>query len=207
MESKIKAILAVGFLSLLSACASLPDSAVAEADANTGLILIHQDKSVRLYARPDFDPLRFGEFVLDHVEVQAAPSLDAEQKAEQDRLGTDLAEQITRQHTNRDSASRLSMDIRLHDIKSVSPALNTVTIVLAFIPLDTGSLIVETTYRDDSGRIQVRRIEQLTGSVFNIKASFSAYGQHKLMLNEWAQHCPMSATCLIGGTKQKRDAL
>lgn len=205
MGIEIKAIFMAVCLSVLSGCAGLPESVRGEADADAGLFLIHQDKSVRFYARPGFNPARFGEFVLDHVEVQAPPSLDAEQKAEQERLGTDLAAQIPRQIKTRDSASRLHMDICLRDIKSVSPALNTLTIVLAFVPLDTGAMIVDTTYRDDAGSIQAHRIEQLTGSVFNIRASFSAYGQHKLMLSEWAQRCATGASCLVEATEQKRQ--
>lgn len=198
MENMIKIFVATGCLSLLTACAGLPERAHSEAAADTGLTLIHQDKSVRLYARPDFDPMHFGGFALDRVEVQTASSLDAEQKADQERLGTDLATQITTLLTTRDTAtaSRLNMNIRLHDIQPVTPALNMASLVLIFMPHDTGSMIAETTYRDNTGRIQARRIEQLTGSIFNFKASFSAYGQHKIMLSEWVQHCPMSAACL-----------
>ena len=162
----------------------------------SGLNLIYQDKLVRLYARPDFDPSRFEAFALDRVEVQTASSLDSKQKAEQEQLGTDLEAQITKLLTKRDSASRLSMYIRLHDIESVMPAINIATLAHVFLPLDTGAMTVETTYRDSAGYIQARRIERLNGSVFNIKASFSAYGQHKLILSEWAQRCPMSVACL-----------
>lgn len=204
MKNMIKIFVAIGCLSLLTACAGLPESVQKEAATDTGLILIHQDKSVCLYARPDFNPLRFGEFALDRVEVETASSLDAEQKADQERLGTDLATQITTLLTTRDStsltarnsASSLNMNIRLRDIRPVTPALNMTTLVLVLVPLDTGAIIAETTYRDNAGRIQARRIEQLTGSIFNFKASFSTYGQHKIMLSEWAQHCPMSAACL-----------
>lgn len=193
MKNEIKIILAAGWLSLLSACSSLPASKSA---ADTGLILIQQNRSVRLYARPDFDPKHFGEFALNRVEVQTTSSLDAEQQVEQERLGAELEAQITKLVKKREAASRLSMDIRIHDIEPVSPALNMLSLVLAFVPLDTGAMIVETIYRDDAGHIQARRIERLTGSVFNIKASFSAYGQHKLVLSEWALRCPMSAACL-----------
>ena len=196
MENKIKIFLMTGCMSLLTACAGLPERVPSEAAADAGLILIHQDNSVRLYARPDFDPLRFSGFALDRVEVQTAASLDTEQKAEQELLGTDLTTQISTLITTRDSALRLNMDISLHDIHPVTPALNMATLVLALVPLDTGSMIVETTYRDNAGRIQARRIERLTGSIFNFRAIFSAYGQHKFVLSEWAQRCPMSATCL-----------
>lgn len=196
MKNKIKVVVVAGSISLLNACASLPESSRSESTADTELILIHQEKSVRLYARPDFDPIRFSEFTLNRVEVQTTLSLDAEQKAEQERLGTDLEAQITKLLTKHNVASRLSMDIRLNDIKPVFPALNVATLVLAFVPLDTGAMTVETTYRDDAGKVQARRIERLTGSIFNIKASFSAYGQHRLALSEWAQRCPMSISCL-----------
>jgi hypothetical protein len=195
MKSKIKVILVAGSICLLSACAGLPERSH-EAAADTDLILIHQDKSVRLYARPDFDPSRFSEFSLNHVDVQTASSLDAKQKAEQERLGTDLEAQITKLLTEQHAAMRLRMDIHLSEIEPVSPALNVATIVLAFVPLDTGAMTVETTYRDDAGKVQVRRIERLTGSIFNIRASFSAYGQHKITLDEWAQRCVMSVACL-----------
>ncbi len=196
MKNRIKVILVAGSICLLSACAGLPEISRNEAAADTDLVLIHQDKTVRLYARPSFDPLLYSEFKLGRIEVQTAPSLDAGQKAEQEQLGTELKAQITQLLTKHNSASHLSMDIRLNDIEPVSPALNVATLVLAFVPLDTGAMTVETTYRDDAGTIQARRIERLTGSIFNIKASFSAYGQHKLALNEWAQHCPMSIACL-----------
>lgn len=196
MKNKIKVILVAGSICLLSACASLPERSRNEAAADTDLVLIHQDKSVRLYARPGFDPSHFSEFKLNRVVVQAAASLDAEQKTEQERLGIDLEAQISKLLTKQHSASCLSMDVRLNDIEPVSPALNVATLVLAFVPLDTGAMTVETTYRDDTGEVQVRRIERLTGSIFNIKASFSEYGQHKLALTEWVQRCSMSFACL-----------
>jgi len=202
MKNTMRVILVVGCMLLLSACAGLPEKVHGDAEASARLALIHQDKSVRLYARPDFDPLRVGAFALDRVEVQTTSSLDAEQKAEQELLGTDLATQISRQLTTQNSASPLHMDILLHDIKPTSPALNILTLVLVLAPLDTGAMIVETTYRDNAGQIQARRIEQLTGSIFNIRASLSAYGQHKLMLSEWAQRCPMMASCLIARSEQ-----
>jgi protein-disulfide isomerase-like protein with CxxC motif len=205
MEIRVKAIIVAGCLSLLTGCAGLPEGTRSQADADAGLILIHRDKFVRLYARPGFNPTRFGAFALNHVEVQTPPSLAAEQKAEQEQLGTDLTVQLMGLFGTRESASRLHVDIRLRDIKSVSPVLNALTIVLAFVPLDTGAMIVDTTYRNDLGIIQAHRIEQLTGSVFNIKASFSAYGQHKLMLSEWAQRCAMSAACLAEGIEQRRE--
>ncbi len=82
------------------------------------------------------------------------------------------------------------------DIEPVTPAFNVVSIVLAFVPLDTGAMTVDTTYRDAEGCVQARRIERLSGSIFNIKASFSEYGQHRIVLSEWAQHCAMQAACL-----------
>lgn len=55
---------------------------------------------------------------------------------------------------------------------------------------------METLYRDDTGRMQARRLDRLSGSVFNLKAGFSDYGQHRLALNEWAQRCSAQAACL-----------
>lgn len=207
MDARIKAILVLICLSAFSGCAGLPQIDPTEAVTNEGLILIHQDKSVRLYARPGFNPTRFGELVLDHVEVQALASLGAQQKAEQQQLGADLAAAFTRMPKRGDGALRLHLDIRLYDIKPVSPALNALTLVVAFVPLDTGSVIVDTTYRDETGSIQAHRIEQLTGSVFNIKASFSAYGQHKIMLNEWARRCTAVPVCLEEGMEPKPQSI
>ncbi len=194
-------IFALACLGALSGCAGLPQNAPGEAAAGAGLVLVHQDSSVRLYAKPGFNPARFGGYALEHVEVQpSAP----EHKAEQERLGAELAAQLAGlfapgQFAPGQVAPRLHLDIRLYDIKPVSPALNALTLVLAFAPLDTGAMIVDTIYRDDAGSIQAHRIEQLTGSIFNIKASFSAYGQHKIMLSEWAQRCGASAACLAEG--------
>ncbi len=196
MKNKMKAMLVAASLSLLGACASLPPNARNEVAADSGLLLIHQDKSLRLYERAGFDPARFGQFALDRVEVQTDASLNAQQKIEEERLGAELQVQLGKLITAHASAPRLNMDIRLQDIQPVSPALNMLSIVLAFVPLDTGAMTVETTYRDAAGTIQARRIERLSGSVFNIKASFSEYGQHKLVLSAWAQHCALSAVCL-----------
>ncbi|MDD5056429.1 MAG: DUF3313 family protein [Sideroxydans sp.] len=196
MENKKKVAFAALCLSLLAACASLPQHVRNEVATDSGLVLIHQDKSLRLYERAGFDPARFGQFALERVEVQTDASLNAQQKNEQEKLGAELQAQLGKLITPHASTPRLRMDIRLQDIQPVSPALNMVSIVLAFVPLDTGAVTVETTYRDEAGTIQAHRIERLSGSVFNIKASFSEYGQHKLALSAWAQLCAMSAACL-----------
>ena len=196
MKNKFNNILAVMLLGQLVACASLPPNVPDEQVADGDLILIHQDNTVRLYARPGFDPLHFGEYALDRVEVQVAAAVNAQQKTEQEQLGAELQAQLKQLITVHDSATRLNINIRLHDIKPVTPAFNMVSIVLAFVPLDTGAMTVDTTYRDAAGRIQVRRIERLSGSIFNIKASFSEYGQHKIVLSEWAQHCAIMVACL-----------
>jgi hypothetical protein len=193
MKNNLKKILVPILLVQLSACASVLPGEPAK---DNELSLIRQDKTTRLYARPGFDPQRFGEYALDRVEVQVTASANALQKIEQEKLGAQLQTQLRQLIAPPASAARLNMEVRLHDIEPVTPALNMVSIVLAFVPLDTGAMTLETTYRDVDGVVQARRIERLSGSIFNIKASFSEYGQHKIVLSEWAQNCALSEACL-----------
>ncbi len=198
MRTGIRSIFAISMLSLLAACTSLSDKAYTQAsvDDKEELVLAYQDRSMFLYMRPGFAASQVNHLELGRVAVQTSLSLSAEQKTEQEHLGTELESQLNKLLTKRDSASRLIMDVRLYDIAPVSPAINVLTTLLFLAPLDTGALTVETLYRDDSGRIQARRLDRLSGSVFNLKASFSAYGQHRLALNEWAQRCSAQAACL-----------
>lgn len=197
METGIRHIFAITMLSLLAACAGLSDKATqASVVDKEELALVYQDRSTLLYLRPGFESSHVNHLELGRVTVQISLSLGAEQKAELEHLGTELESQLNKLLTTRDTASRLSMDVRLYDIEPVSPAINVLTTLLFLAPLDTGALTVETLYRDDTGRMQALRLDRLSGSVFNLKASFSAYGQHRLALNEWAQRCSAQAACL-----------
>lgn len=198
MKPRIRNIFSITMLSLLAACTSLSDKAGTQASAvdKEELVLAYQDRSMLLYLRPGFESSNVNHLELGRVAVQTSLSLGAEQKIEQEHLGTELESQLNKLLATRNTASRLSMDVRLYDIAPVSPAINVLTTLLFLAPLDTGALTVETLYRDDSGRIQARRLDRLSGSVFNLKAGFSAYGQHRLALNEWALRCSAQAACL-----------
>lgn len=198
METRIRIALAITMLSVLAACTGLSDKTGTQTSVvdKEELALAYQDRSMLLYLRPGFESSKVSHLELGHVAVQTASSLGAEQQTEQEYLGVELESQLNKLLTIRDTASRLSMDVRLYDIAPVSPAINVLTTLLFLAPLDTGALTVETLYRDDSGRIQARRLDRLSGSVFNLKASFSVYGQHRLALNEWALRCSAQAACL-----------
>jgi len=103
-------------------------------------------------------------------------------------LRTALADRLRRGLKNADQAS-MTMNIRLLEARPVSPALNALSAVVLFVPLDTGSIVVEAELLSREGeRIAIWR-ERVSGDYLDIGSGFSRWGRVRNALEKWAQRC------------------
>ena len=187
-----KALCAAVSVAVLGGCASLPEPSADSADA---LQPLHQSRTLRIAAQPGFDLQRYDGLVAGSIRLREAQTTDEESQARDA-----LREQFTQQLTPLLSGSAeqgLRMDVELYDIRPVSPTLNVLSAAALLLPLDSGALTLEATFRDAGGNVLVRRTERISGSVVNISEGFSRYGRLADALNDWAAQCAQWRVCVL----------
>jgi len=177
-------ILAAG----LSACASLPPPAAKPAAGTGALQIVTQSRTLRLASRPDFSPARYDGVALGRIDIRRPAELDSDDQAGYEALRATLAEQLAKTQAAQ-AKNALRMDIALYDVEPVSPALNVISAVALFLPLDTGAVTLEATFTDADGVVQAHRTERLTGDVTSILSGFSRYERLQEALADWAARC------------------
>ena len=186
-------VLAASLLAL-TGCTSLPQQTTADsagtahtADATTGWQVAPQPPSVDARAPSGSagrlrDLVRLGEITVAH---------DADSLADNDALDdlrSALAEQLRHGLTAPDAAV-VTLNVRLQEATPVSPVANVITGALLFVPLDTGSIVVEAELLSPNGEPIATRRERLHGDYLDIGASLSRWGRIRNALEKWAQRC------------------
>ena len=178
----------------LAGCVSLPD-VPASGNHTDVLPWRHQSRALQVAARSDFDPQQYDGLVLGAVQIRHADT--AEIHTEDETLRRTLEQRLAVLPTG-SIEKGLRMDIVLYDIRPVKPALNALSAVALFVPLDSGALTLEATFHDNEGNLLARRTERLSGSVVDIANGFSRYGRLNEALNRWAAQCEENRTrCAI----------
>lgn len=179
-------VLAAGLL-VLTGCAGLPAQTAADpGDASAGWCVAAQRPNNETHpsaasAGPIRDRVRLGEITV----ARAAGGSDDDALED---LRSALAEQLRRGLIASDDAA-LILNVRLLDATPVSPVANAITGALFFVPLDTGSIVVEAELLSlDGERIATRR-ERVRGEYLDVGASLSRWGRVRNALEKWAQRC------------------
>lgn len=189
----VKTLCLMVSFAVLTGCASLPDSNTDSADA---LQPLHQSRTLRIAAQPGFDLQQHDGLLAGSVTLRETQLADAEEQQTRETMREQFAQRLTPMLSG--SAEKgLRMDVELYDIRPVSPALNVLSAAALFLPLDSGALTLEATFRDADGNVLVRRTERLSGSVVNISESFSRYGRLTDALNDWAAQCAQWRVCVV----------
>lgn len=191
--SLMKALCAAISAAALAGCASLPSPSVDSVDA---LQPLHQSRTLRIAAHPGFDLLQHDGLVVGTVSLRDAQITDAEEQQAREAMREQFAQRLA-PILSGSAEKGLRMDVALYDIRPVSPALNVLSAAALFLPLDSGALTLEATFRDADGNVLVRRTERLSGSVVNISESFSRYGRLTDALNDWAAQCVQWRVCVL----------
>lgn len=82
-----------------------------------------------------------------------------------------------------------TLNVRLLEATPVSPVANVISGALLFVPLDTGSIVVEAELRSPDGELIATWRERLRGDYLDIGASLSRWGRIRNALEKWAQRC------------------
>jgi len=179
---------------VMSACTSLPSAT--QESAQAGWRVVRQEPNIDVRVRADLPSSSLKQVKLGEVTVMKnAGSADnagtAETSSDSDALEdlrSALADQLRRGLKNADQAS-VTLNIRLLEAKPVSPALNALSAVVLFVPLDTGSILVEAELLSREGeRIAIWR-ERVSGDYLDIGGGFSRWGRVRNALEKWAQRC------------------
>lgn len=172
----------------LGACAGLPPAPAEPADAP--LHMARNEANLRLRVAPAWRPDPASAPRLGSVVVDPAPGIDDEERAAQDGLRALVSGAFAG-----NAESPLRLDVRITDVKPVSPTLNVMSTLLVFVPLDTGSLRVSATVRDPQGLVVAELDEQLSGSLFDLTKAFGRYDQLRAALGEWSTRCAQWPDC------------
>ena len=129
--------------------------------------------------------VRLGEVTIAH---DAADSTDSADSAALEDLRAAVAEQLRLGLSAPDDAA-ITMNVRLQQAVPVSPVANAITGALLFVPLDTGSIVVEAELLSLDGEPIATRREQLRGEYLDVGASLSRWGRIRNALEKWAQRC------------------
>ena len=81
------------------------------------------------------------------------------------------------------------------DVVPASPAVNAVTTVVAFVPLDLGGAAIEAEFLDSAtGERLAAMVERKKGSPVNVVGGFTELGYAKAAFREWASDLKLALT-------------
>lgn len=182
----------IAALLVMSACSSLPSAP--HESARGGWRVVRQDSVMDVRVRADLssqslESVRLGEVAVVKNTGRADHAADnpADSEALED-LRTALADRLHQGLKNADQA-KLTMNIRLLEARPVSPALNALSAVVLFVPLDTGSIVVEAELLSREGEKVALWRERVSGDYLDIGSGFSRWGRVRNALEKWAQRC------------------
>ena len=185
---------------LLAACLLVP--ACAELGpvtrAEPGLTETWRDDTVSFRERPDFDASAWRGVRAGPVRVLLPEAMAAEDRAALEEIRSALETALARSPAGRtgQGGDILTLETTIADVRLIDPALNVVSAVAVFVPLDTGAMTVTATWRDPSGRILAARTDRITGSPLDIRNALSRNGRLQTTARDWADACGSWPGCL-----------
>lgn len=183
---------------LLGACATpappprsgfLSDELVLRADR-------YGNQNLLWWERPGFDWNRYKRVMLDPVAVSYAgeakgKSVDpAELEHLADELRAAVAAELEGSYPVVDQPGPEVLRIRaaMTEVIPANPALNVVTTVLAFVPLDMGGAAIEAEFIDSvSNERMAAMAERKSGTPFDVKSGFTSLGHARAAFRAWAK--------------------
>ena len=182
-----RSILAYSLLALTGCTTVPPQTTAGTADAPAGWHVIQprqrfEPPALAAAAGRLAERVGVGEITIEHAAASPADDADLED------LRSALAEQLRHALSPADTAV-ITLNVRLREATPVSPVANAITGALLFIPLDTGSIVVESELRSLDGELIATRRERLHGDYLDIAASLSRWGRVRNALGKWAQRC------------------
>lgn len=179
---------------LLSACAELGPVTRPE----TGLQETWRTDTASVRERPGFDPAAWQGVRAGPVRIALAEDMDPDDRAALEKIRAELQTALAKTPAGQTSPGRdiLTLETTITDVRLIDPALNVVTAVAVFVPLDTGAMTVTAAYRDPSGQLQAARTDRVIGSPLDIRNALSTHGRLETAARDWADACGVWPGCL-----------
>jgi hypothetical protein len=154
------------------------------------------DPSLLWWERDGFDWSRYRGVILEPVEVRLNPDGSAKQVSAQD--GADLAaefraivvEELSGQYAIADDPAPEVLRIRcaLTDVRPGNPAVNVITSLVAFVPMDIGGAAIEVEFIDSmTGERVAAGIDRKRGSILPGLEGLTRYGHARQAFRQWAR--------------------
>lgn len=177
------ALLPLAVLTVLSACATLPEPTAQEGR------LVYRDFASAFAGTDPLAAHRYRAVMIDPFVVateRSSPGVADSTTELQRALVTTI--EAHRLVTTQQGPDVLRLEVVVKDIDTSSPTLNVITTLLAFVPFDTGGITADIHLRDaQSGALlaTVHADEKVTP--LHISGSFSRYGHAKSIVRRWGR--------------------
>lgn len=148
------------------------------------------------WEKPGFDWKRYKYVMLDPVAVSCAgaakdkplDSVEVERLADELRAAVAAELQDDFPVVDQPGTDVLRIRAAMTEVIPASPALNVVTTVLAFVPLDMGGAAIEAEFIDSvSNERMAAMAERKLGTPFDVKSGFTSLGHARAAFRAWAR--------------------
>lgn len=162
----------------------------------TGFTVDPADPSLLWWEREGFDWARYRAVLLDpiavyyHADAEGREIVPDELKQVTDRFRAAVVAELGDAHAVTDSPAADVLRIRcaITDVIPVRPALNAVTSLVGFMPIDIGGASIEVEFLDSqTGERLAAGVDQKTGRALGGFASFKRYGHAEQAFRAWAK--------------------
>lgn len=166
-------------------------------DNKTGLKQCKEDTSKLWWEKPGFDWHNYNKVILEPIVLQ----ID-KKKLKQEELQTavngfrkTILEELSPEYivVNEPGPNVLRIRSIITDIDTSNPALNTLTTVALFLPLDMGGATIQVDFFNSiTGERVAAMVDQKTGTTLQFKNGFSRFGHAKGAFVEWAKELKLA---------------
>jgi len=197
MRNLIGSALFSSFIMILSGCASAPPNSGFLSDYSK----LHEDKygdrSLRWYEKDNFDWRQYNKIMIDPVVVYLHPKakyrqIDTEAlKKLTDYFREVVEEQLAGEYSivTTPGTDVLRVKVAISEIVPANPAINIVTTVAVFVPLDMGGAAIEAEFLDsETGELLAAMVDKKLGNPLDPKfyRGFTTMGYAKASFEAWA---------------------
>lgn len=184
-------------------CATTPIPTARLDDGIVKLARDHGDKSLLWWESPDFDWRRYRKLMIDPVTIRieagnGSGNIDPE---DLDTFIKDILTAFSRKLAPEypvvavPGGDVLRIRTVVTGIDTARPAVNLVTTLAAFVPMDMGGASIEVEFIDSiTGERLAAMADRKTGSPLQLKAGFSKFGYAKAAFNQWADELKTALT-------------
>lgn len=161
----------------------------------------HEDASLLWWERPGFNWHEYSKIMLDPVQIQINEEMvkhDFDPK-ELAALRRDITADFIRflkpeyQVVNTPGADVLRIRATIVDIDPSNPALNLVTAIAVFLPLDMGGAAIAVEFLDSTnGERLAVMADRKTGTPFQLMDGFKKFGHARAAFDQWAHELKLA---------------